>query len=208
LSVSYAENVFINCPFSDDYKPFFDALVFTIHYCQFVPRCSLEYNDSDDVRIDKIAKLIQDCQYGIHDLSLAEPRFNMPLELGIFIGCRRFGSGQQKRKKYLILERESHSTQKLISDLSGQDVKAHQNEPRQLIRCVRDWLAGKTSRNLPHGTPLSEKYQCFREQLPAMCAAVEWVEAELAFLEYSELVTTWLNAVNPDPDSAYLSARP
>ena len=159
----------------------------------FVPRCSLEYDDSDDVRIDKITRFIENCQYGIHDLSLAEPRFNMPLELGIFIGCRRFGNAQQKLKKYLILEREPHSTKKLISDLS-QDVKDHTNDPGQLIRCVRDWLAGKTSRAIPHGTPLAEKYQRFRKQLPDLCAAVDWVETELTFQEYSGLVSSWLNA--------------
>ena len=50
--------------------------------------------------------MIADCRYGIHDISRTEldrdsglPRFNMPLELGIFLGAKRFGAEEQKRKK-------------------------------------------------------------------------------------------------------------
>ena len=42
---------------------------------------------------------------GIHDISRTEssgkprlPRFNMPLELGMFLGAKQYGDGQQKDK--------------------------------------------------------------------------------------------------------------
>jgi hypothetical protein len=45
----------------------------------------------------RIFKLIEGCQFGIHDISRTEldtdsqlPRFNMPLELGMFLGAQRF----------------------------------------------------------------------------------------------------------------------
>ena len=70
------------------YKPLFDAMVFAVHDCGFIPRCALEEDDTSQVRIDKIYEIIADCRYGIHDISRIEldepsgfPRFNMPLEL-------------------------------------------------------------------------------------------------------------------------------
>ena len=52
-----------------------------------------ELDDGGQTRIDKIFALIEQCRYGIHDLSPTEldavnnlPRFNMPLELGLFLG--------------------------------------------------------------------------------------------------------------------------
>jgi hypothetical protein len=44
--------------------------------------------------------MIGECDYGIHDLSRVEvdaggiPRFNMPMELGLHLGARLFGSGR------------------------------------------------------------------------------------------------------------------
>jgi hypothetical protein len=188
----YTSNIFINCPFDESYKYLFRTIVFTIQACGFIPKCALEYDDSDDVRIQKINSLIADCQYGIHDLSLSEPRFNMPLELGIFIGCKHFGDVHQRQKKYLILEKEAHQSKKFISDLSGQDVKAHQNDPQILMRSIRDWLSTKSQKNLPHSPKLFEKYESFKEILPQLCESEEWVEEELTFSEYSSLVVSWL----------------
>lgn len=85
--------VFINCPFDNDYQPLFDAMVFTILRCGFVPRCALELVDAAGTRIDKIVNIIRECPLGVHDISRTEldsgshlPRFNMPFELGLFLG--------------------------------------------------------------------------------------------------------------------------
>ena len=92
----YNNNVFINCPFDSDYKPLFDAMIFTVHDCGFIARCALEEDDASQVRIDKIYSIIADCRYGIHDISRTQldaasgfSRFNMPLELGIFLGAKK-----------------------------------------------------------------------------------------------------------------------
>ena len=86
-SSDYSKNVFINCPFDSDYDPLFDAMVFAVRVCDFIPRCALEEGDASQVRIEKIYDIIADCRYGIHDISRTEldedselPRFNMPLE--------------------------------------------------------------------------------------------------------------------------------
>jgi hypothetical protein len=64
--------------------------------------------------------------FGVHDISMTEldrltglPRFNMPLELGLFLGAHRFGSKDQRRKVALILDRERYRCQAFISDIAG-----------------------------------------------------------------------------------------
>ena len=112
MPASPSASVFINCPFDEQYQPLFEAIVFCVAACGFVPRCTLELTDAGEVRIENIYRLIAQCNHGIHDISRTEvedqpyqlPRFNMPLELGIFLGAKRFG-GRSSRKRCLILDR-------------------------------------------------------------------------------------------------------
>ncbi len=128
----YEQNVFINCPFDRDYSAIFDAIVFTVFDCGFRPVCARERMNSAQIRIDKITDLIRDSRYSIHDLSRTEideryslPRFNMPLELGIALGCMKFGAGRQRGKTALILDRRRYRYHKFLSDIAGQDISEH-----------------------------------------------------------------------------------
>lgn len=196
----YDLSVFINCPFDEGYKPLFDATVFTVFDCGYIPRCALEVYDSGQVRIDKIAKLIQGCRFGVHDISRTEldaanglPRFNMPLELGLFLGAQRFGTGRDRRKSCLVLDREPYRYQKFISDIAGQDVSAHDGQVPQLIGTVRDWLSTAAGgKPLPGGAAISERQAAFSEDLPAMAAAVSLRPDELTFANYAHFVSAWL----------------
>ncbi len=105
----YNNSVFINCPFDGEYKRIFDALVFAVFDCGYVARCTLEIGDASQTRIENILSIIGECKFGIHDISRTElsegsglPRFNMPLELGLFLGAARFGSGRQREKRCLV----------------------------------------------------------------------------------------------------------
>jgi hypothetical protein len=127
---SYDASVFINCPFDDAYGPTFRALVFAVHDSGFFARCAREADNAGEVRIQKIARIIRECRHGIHDLSRTDldphihlPRFNMPLELGIFFGAQMVGSGKQKTKNCLILDMEKYRYRDFCSDISGQDIK-------------------------------------------------------------------------------------
>jgi hypothetical protein len=66
------------------------------------------------VRVAKIAAMIAECDWGVHDLSRVEvtrgnlPRFNMPMELGLHLGARLIGESRHRRKKALILEAKRH----------------------------------------------------------------------------------------------------
>ena len=143
----FSRNVFVNCPFDSEYVPLLRPLLFTIIYVGFLPRIASERSDSGENRIDKICALIRACQYSIHDLSRLRAsqigefsRMNMPFELGIEYGSRRFGVQPLTRKKCLVLERDQHEFQKALSDLSGIDIKHHNNEPSEVVRAVRNWF--------------------------------------------------------------------
>lgn len=143
----FSRSVFVNCPFDSEYLPLLRPLLFTVIYVGFLPRIASERSDSGETRIDKICALIRTCQYSIHDLSRLRAsqigelsRMNMPFELGIEYGSRRFGVQPLTRKKCLVLEKEQHEFQKALSDLSGIDIKHHNNEPAEVVRAVRNWF--------------------------------------------------------------------
>jgi len=148
------DSIFINCPFDNDYFSLLKPLLFTLVYIEFTPFIS-ETSNSGQVRLGKISNLISDSKYSIHDLSRMEPlmpgdlpRFNMPFECGIEFGMKFSNYKNVANKKILILEKEKYRYQQVISDISGNDIKAHSNKPEMIIKVVRDWL--KQSNN---GTP-------------------------------------------------------
>lgn len=200
-SASYHYSVFLNCPFDDAYHPLFEALVFAVHDCGYIARCSLEVSDASEVRIEKIAKIIGACRFGIHDISRTEldratslPRFNMPLELGMFLGAKRFGGREQKLKSCLILDIERYRFQKFISDIAGQDISVHGAETGKAIKVVRDWLSNATpeSIEIPGGARIATRYDLFRGDLPAMCEKLHLNVDELTFNNYVVQVEQWL----------------
>ena len=68
------------------------------------------------------------------------PRFNMPYELGLDIGSIEYGSRKLKSKKILILESEKYHYLKVISDISGQDISSHDDDPKKLLSRVITWF--------------------------------------------------------------------
>jgi hypothetical protein len=194
-----AEGVFINVPFDRQYQRLFHALVFTVHECGFVARCALEGDDGSQVRMEKLYDMIRDCPLGIHDLSRVTldsanrlPRFNMPLELGIFLGAKRYGAQGQRRKSCLILERERFRYQKFCSDLSGQDVRAHGNNVDVAIGAARNWLrSARPHMPMPGGDAIAKRYYEFRYVFPMMCEAEQVDRLNPPFLDFRTLVIGW-----------------
>jgi len=166
--------VFINCPFTDDYLPSFRAIVFTIIRCGFVPRCALETDDGSENRFDKICKIIGECRYGIHDISKTEPdpqsglpRFNMPLELGLFLAAKQFGHAGQKQKRCLILDRTAYRYRQFISDLAGQDIHSHDDDPKKLIGKIASWLRDqRRDPRVPGGAAIAGEFGLFTSLIP------------------------------------------
>lgn len=198
------DDVFINCPFDRDYAPVFRALIFAVYGCGFRPRSALELEDASQTRIDKLYGIIEQCRYGLHDLSRTEldaahalPRFNMPLELGVFLGAKRFGGGPQRQKRCLILDVEPYRYQKFISDLAGMDIRAHGGDPGRAIACVRDWLANVSRRKLPGAQLLLKSYDRFTADQPAIAHGLGLDPADVPYVDFEAMVTAWLLEAPP-----------
>lgn len=197
----YGLNVFVNCPFDRGYRQLFRATIFTIYDCGFIPRSALEHDDSADNRLNKINSIIKSSKLGIHDISRTGsnsktklPRFNMPFELGIFLGARSFGNNNQRRKRCLILDKEPYRYLAFLSDIRGQDIKAHHNDVQKIIKHVRDWL----NNNVPNSTMLPgekriySRFSNFSNVLPRLIKEVWLTLDELQFNDFSQFVSVWI----------------
>jgi hypothetical protein len=177
-------NVFVNVPFDDAYEPLFEALVFTIFACGYRVRCALEESDSGDIRLDKLVELIRESPRSIHDLSRIEtgenelPRFNMPFELGLALGAKRFGRRPRDRIKIMVAE--PYRLPAYLSDLGGNDPDAHKNEPEKVIRIVRNWLQRSPQGGVLAGpAKLAADFTRFRARLPAIAEDINFQPEEV-----------------------------
>jgi hypothetical protein len=201
--ILHEDNVFINCPFDDEYRPLLQALTFAIHDCGFVARCAYEFIGSGKTRLTRISEIIKECKYGIHDISRTElskinnlPRFNMPFEAGLFWGCLIYGGKKQSDKEILVLDNKEFRYQETLSDISGQDIKVHSNDPKTLINITRTWLRNISKINMPGGEDIWKHYEEFNAELPGICENLKITKEELTssayFADYIYAIKTWL----------------
>ena len=166
--MAFETNVFINCPFDGDYIDILRPILFCVLDLGFEPRIALERANSAEARIDKIVELINESRFGIHDISRLISkkkgeyfRLNMPFELGIDYGCRKFKGRPWDSKKILILEAEKYRFQAAISDISGSDIAMHRNEPVTACTEVRNWLAEELGNTTPGPTAIWARFNEF-----------------------------------------------
>jgi hypothetical protein len=167
---NFEKNVFINCPFDDDYEPILQALLFCAIFLGFAPRIATERNDAGENRLEKICNLIKDSKFSVHDLSRCQARgegeyfrLNMPFELGLDYGCRQFFSNGREDKKFLILEEEKYRYQAVLSDLSGCDIQAHFGNFEVAVRKLRNWLVSEAGVEAKGATKILGAYVDFQE---------------------------------------------
>jgi len=198
---TYDNSVFINCPFDRAYRPLFEAVAFAVYDCGFFPRSALEVEDSSQVRIAKIENIIRESRLAVHDISRTQldrdnhlPRFNMPLELGMFLGAKAFGGREQRRKAAIVLDKDRYRYQKFISDIAGQDIRSHGGNWATAIRCVRDFLASQCADGvvLPGGARIVERYREFRQYFSVACRKAHFDTASVTFRDLAALIVGWL----------------
>lgn len=196
----YAKSIFLNYPYDESYNRLEKALVFAVAMCGYIPRSAREEADSGKVRLEKILKIVEGCRLGIHDITRTEtdsvtglPRFNMPFELGLFIGASKLGSRRHKEKVCVILDTDPYRYRSFLSDISGQDVEAHSNDPEKLIGIVRNWLNAQTRDvSLPGKTYIAEAYNIFLDDFPIQCEKLKLKPQDITFIDFSRIVTRWI----------------
>lgn len=198
-------SVFINCPFTSDFRSLHEAIVFTVLSCGFRPRSALEAGNSGDIRLDKIVRLIKESAYSVHDLSATGldtatglPRFNMPFELGIAVGLKKSSRGFSSHS-LLVLEAVKYTYQKCLSDIAGQDLQAHGCDAARLIPIIRNWLRTEShSPDISGGTMIASEFNRFQAGLPGVCAAAGLDRDALPFADLHALTQAWLQLASHD----------
>lgn len=190
----YDRSVFVNCPFDADYLPLLHALVFAIHDCGYLARLAIEDTGGAELRVDKITRLIRESRFSIHDISRVDvnatsplPRFNMPFEAGVAFGACRFDKVPANRSRdFLLLEAQAYRDQRTLSDLAGQDTRAHANDAQVLIRHVRTFLARKWTGpvSIRGAAAIWGRYQRLQAALPAIAETLEVTVDELLSFDY------------------------
>src|ERR1700748_2694835 len=147
--VDSAPRVFVNCPFDDDYRSQFNAIVFTCVYAGFEPVVASSSGRTGRPRLERILAELNACRYSVHDLSRCRgegdenlARFNMPLELGMAM-MKRGAPAAAGAHEYLVLVPEGdYLHHRYISDLAGLDPQTHDGTPARIAAEVLNWLLG------------------------------------------------------------------
>ena len=123
----------------------------------------------------------------------------MPFEIGLDWGCKIFHPDEKLRQKqFLIFEPELFAAQKALSDLSGADVKCHQNDPQILVTQLRFWLSEIGFKQLPGPHDLWLKYQWFdtdlRNEFLRRGFQPHQID-QLPIPEFLDYLDSWMNSV-------------
>jgi hypothetical protein len=199
-------NVFINCPYDENYRPNMHLLIYMVCKFDFEPQLSGLYSDNDD-RMNKIVGLIKDSEIGIHDISLMElddqnslARFNMPFELGIDYAHKKLINPSNK---LLILEKTPYLSKKALSDLSGTDIVAHKNDPEEIIKSVRNFFISLYNmKNVKYQAAIRIEYQTnfeywLREKLKNLGFPKKYMSMDITISEFVSYTKEFFED-NPD----------
>lgn len=199
VKAPFERSVFVNCPFDDDYLPLLHAMVFAIHDCGFIARLSVEDTGGSEMRVEKIVRLIRESRLSIHDVSRVElskksklPRFNMPFECGLALGCIRYESKPLGRD-FLLMTAVQYQDQKALSDLAGQDAMSHNNEPAKVIAAVRNFLSAKKSpgAHMRGEAAIADRYARFRAAVASLAPTLGISATEIVRFDY---LRDWMSA--------------
>jgi hypothetical protein len=93
-----------------------------------------------------------------------------------------------------VLDRTVYQYQASTSDIAGQDIRIHGNDPSKAIPAVRDWLSQFVPKGtlLPGGQKMAKRYETFCSELPAIIRKLGITRRELIYNDYTTIVTNWL----------------
>lgn len=117
----------------------------------------------------------------------------MPLELGVFIGAKRYGGAPHADKRALILDTVPYRYQRFISDIAGQDIQYHNGNVVDAITKTASWLRNKSRRTtVPGGAAISAEYELFQADLPNILNGLGLQEHEVTFSDYLTLIESFI----------------
>lgn len=117
----------------------------------------------------------------------------MPLELGVFIGARRYGGPEHAEKRALILDTIPYRYQRYISDIAGQDIQYHNGDVAQAITKTAAWLRSKSRRTtIPGGAAIAAEYIKFQADLPNLLQVLNLSPDEMTYSDHLALIENYV----------------
>lgn len=199
-------SVFINCPYDDDFREIFDAIVFATVSCGFFPRSAVESGSVSQPRMERISQAIGSAKYSIHDLTRCTgvgqanlARFNMPLELGMAIREGHASVDPATTHDWMALIPHGHAYRNFLSDLAGYDPVEYGGTSESVVPAVMSWLATRPDAvATPHPRVVINalpEFWATRKRLNAdWCGREPWHAVVLTALECAqrcELIDGW-----------------
>jgi hypothetical protein len=89
-----------------------------------------------------------------------------------------------------------------LHDISGQDIKIHNNNEKDLFGKVRNWLRSCQfikNRRVPSGSVIFDRYILFLKDLPTICDGLQLQVEELTFIDFTVVISQWLKKNNIQP---------
>jgi hypothetical protein len=136
-----AGEVFINCPYDPAFQVFLVAYIVAISAHGLRPRAACEFAGVH--RLEKIVRMISECQASLHDFSRFGNRFNVPFEFGIAFG--RYWA-EPRRHICFGFSTSQRKIGKALSDLWGVDLHIHRSSRRRLFAEIANIFAGGEAR--------------------------------------------------------------
>ena len=163
-------SVFLNIPYDKPFEKLYLAYIVGLVELGLTPRVTLGITHGT-ARIDRIFELLKSCRYSVHDLSRVEmdrrlpptPQFNMPFELGLAFAWSRLTPANHD---FFAFESINRRAQKSLSDLSGTDFNIHDNEPKGIMRELRN--AFERRQNRPTVPNMMKSYNALIRSLPEL----------------------------------------
>ena len=89
----------------------------------------------------------------------------------------------------MVLEKDKYHYQKVLSDIAGQDVENHDNDPKILIKKVRNWLSTiHESYDYSGANEIWLRYSQFTEELFSELSDKQYTESEIKELPYNDFI--------------------
>ena len=159
---------FLNIPYDHRFERLYLAYIVGLTALGFVPHATLGV-PRDARRLERIFKLIQSCQFSVHDLSRIEldrtppraPRFNMPFELGLAVAWANLNPQQHV---WVGCDAVLHRPLKSISDLNGTDFHIHGGTIVGVLNALCNAFVSRTQR--PTVPQMMVVYRLLRKAIP------------------------------------------
>jgi hypothetical protein len=139
--------VFLNYPFDAKFIGLENALHFPVVAAGLLPVCAKDLTVPDRPRLEMLVDAIQNCRYSAQEFSrtrgegpLNLARMNVPIEMGMALFHALVTQRQDHRCAFFVPT--PHDYHQFGSDLSGLDPLCHNNDPKQLLAGVYEWLRG------------------------------------------------------------------